>query len=120
MNGIYKNVESLEKKVEQLRLNVDKLNSYHEIDKMKEEDKSYFRGRTLDDIYRKNKLLNEKLKKEKRKRLEAEDKLKNKIKLINKLIKYYNIEMTKLIESNNNIKQIQKNLVKSTLSMNAH
>lgn len=115
-NGIYKNVENLDKKVKNLELRIDKLNSYHEMELMRQEDKSYFRGRTLNDIYDKNKVLKEKLKKEKKRRLKAEEKLEKKIVLINKLIKFFNTEIAKLTQSTNELKQNQKNLTRLALT----
>jgi hypothetical protein len=114
-NGIYKNVENLEKKIKILEVRIDKLNSYNETESMRQEDKSYFRGRTLNDIYEKNKILKEKLKKERKQRLKAEEKL-EKIVLINKMIKFFNTEIAKLTQSTNELKQNQKNLTKLALT----
>mgnify|MGYP000040927717 CR=1 FL=1 len=112
MSGIYKNIEKLELKVINLQNQIDKLSSYNEIELMRKEDKSYFRGKTIEDIYLKNKQLNDKLKKEKKKRLIAEEELSNSIKLLNKLVNYFNLEIKNLIESNNNLNQKTNNLVK--------
>ena len=112
MNSIYKNVEKLDLKVLGLQEQIDKLRTHHEIENMRKEDKSYFRGKTIKDLYQKNKQLNDKLKKEKKKRLLAEEELNKNIQLLNKLTNYFNLELKKLVESNNKLNQKTNNIAK--------